>query len=351
MRNRLLFFLCFLALQFLTPSFAANLGKQIRLQALKYERMDSLERASILYDSAFHQYLKQRHFASAALAFQPFEKILREQGLEDSAHYYLRIIYDSSRQVKKYRRNSFVLWANHNLAGYYGKRKLIDSLSGVIDNCLRPSIRKFGLRSNRNFEVYELKSSLSYYEGKLDSASYWLHQSLKANDLDSIDPELWIYLLEIDHLAENEEALENFLQQASDFPEKDATYLMYKSLQTYAQGDLGKAVKDFKAIKYTPDSSTNPIVDLKYQYISSLFYYELGEYDESLDISLSNYDLIKGKYPESQPLSADYHEQIFRVYFAKSDFGAARQYIEELILAMEDQLVDHHPLKSREYSK
>ena len=71
-------------------------------------------------------------------------------------------------------------------------------------------------------------------------------------------------------------------------------------------------------------------MELKYNYLLSLLLLEKGEYDESLEVAKQYLPKVRGNYALIHPISADYFEQISRIYHEKSDYGAAREFLEKL---------------------
>lgn len=320
--------------------------RNIAIALDKEERFDS---AAFYYDSAFHQYVKQRHFASATLAYFPLEKYLIDEGQKDSTHYYMRSLYDSSKYLTRYNDSDGLIALKKNLADYYFEKHLFDSAQAVLDLTVGLSVKKYGAGSIQNSELFAMQSLTSFYEGNLDLATSLIKQAMGATSNGQEQSEYWINYLEYNHLLENRQAVNDLSSSQMNFPEKEVVVKIYHTLDTYNTGHLEDSFTEFQKIVFDQDSTTSKAVILKYNYLKSLLLLEKGEFDESLTVAKQFLPLAQRLYPESHPLSADYYQQICRIYYEKSDFGAAREFIQRLISGMEKNLGDGHPLKSNAY--
>ena len=317
--------------------------------AKKLETKAKLDTCRLYYDSAFHAYAKQKQFVSATLSFKSFEKFLLDSGLVDSTHYYLRAVYDGTKKLKQYDLHTEILGVKKSLTQYYFRKNKFDSTSLVLKKTLQPSIKAFGKPAPQNTDLYTMQSLLDFYKGDLKSASTWMKAALDANRDKTAMGEMWIEYIEYNLLMENEKALDDLTVSKKDFSEKKTINGMYSALLTYNAGNIEKATSEFGAFAFAPDSTTSQAVVLKYYLLKSMLLLEKGEYDESLDIAKKYLSLAQTTYPEAHPIATGYYEQICRVYMEKSDFGAARSFIEKLITRMELELGPGHPSKAEAY--
>jgi CHAT domain-containing protein len=317
--------------------------------AKKLEGKAKLDTSRLYYDSAFHAYTKQKQFVSATQAFKSFEKSLLDSGQVDSAHYYMRTVYNGTKKMRQYDFHTDILTLKKSLAQYYFNKNKFDSTAIVLKTTLQPSIKAFGKTASQNTSLYTMQSLLDFYKGDLRSASTWMKTALDANRDKAAMGEMWIEYIEYNLLMENEKALGDLSTSKKEFAEKKTINAMYSALLTYNAGEIEKAVSEFSAIEFAPDSSTSQAVVLKYNLLKSMLLLEKGEYDESLDIAKKYLSLTQSTYPEAHPIAAGYYEQICRVYMEKSDFGAARSFIEKLVNGMEAELGPRHPSKASAY--
>lgn len=335
---------------FITGSLnAQKTGATFRSIAASYEKKQQFDSSMIYYDSAFNQYVNQNHYASATLAYIPIEQYLTDSGYVDSTLYYMRIVFDSTNNLPRYRNNRLIINLKKSLAKYYFNKKNIDSTKSVLDNVLPLAIRNNGRRSSQNTDLYRMQSLLDFYEGEISEAAKWMRLSIETNPDVSKMGEMWIEYLEYGLLLDDQNILNELNKFKRNFTEKKVIQDVFATLQTYNGGQLDQALKQFSSINSKPDTTTSAAVILKYNYVKSLLLLEKGEFDESLVIAKKYLPLVQETYPESHPISADYHKQICRVYYEKSDYGAAREFIEKSIYGMERLLEKGHPLKAESY--
>lgn len=328
---------------------AQNKGRLYRTIASDYNQKELYDSAALYYDSAFHQYTKQNHYASASIVYFELEKYLLDSGYVDSTHYYLRSAYDSSKYLTRYNSNNTILSLKKSLATYYYERYLFDSAKSVLNFTLDLSVKKYGQTATQNSSLYTMQSLIDFYGGDLASASSWMQQALSATTDKNAMSEMWVNYLEYNLLIENPLALDVFHLSTVDFSQKETIYQMYKALHTYHNGHLEESLSQFSQIDFQPDSTSSQVVVLKYNYLKSLFLLEKGEFDESLAVAKKYLSLAQQTYSESHPISAGYYQQICRIYNEKSDYGASREFIERLIYGMESKLGHGHPLKAEAY--
>lgn len=344
------FFLLTLIISLCSHSLIAQKnGRFYRTIASDYNQKELYDSAAVYYDSAFHQYQKQNHYASASIVYFELEKYLVDSGYVDSTLYYLRSAYDSSKYLTRYNNNNTILSLKKSLATYYFERHFFDSTKSVLNFTLDLSVKKYGRSATQNSSLYTMQSLIDFYEGDLASASSWMQKALSVATDKNTMSEMWINYLEYNLLMENHLALDVLHSSAVDFNEKEIIYQIYKALHTYINGHLEESLSQFSQIDFQPDSTLSQVVVLKYNYLKSLFLLEKGEFDESLAVAKNHLSLAQQTYPESHPISAGYYQQICRVYNEKSDYGASREFIERLIYGMESKLGHGHPLKAEAY--
>ena len=349
MHYKYLFFLILTIVVGISPLAAQRTGDTYRFIAKRFEQKGSLDSSQLYYDSAFHQYTKQNHYASAALAYSSLEKHLIDSGFVDSTHYYMRTVYDATQNLSKYHTNLYVLNLKKSLASFYFRENMFDSTAGVLNNTLPFCIKKYGLESAQNASLSSMQSLVDFYNGDIASAESWMKTALKANDDKTKLGEMWIEYIEFNLLSENEDVLEELVLSTDNFAEKEVITAMYSTLFTYNQGNVAKAITQFADIDFSPDSTTSQAVILKYNLLKSVFLLEKGDYDESLLIAKEYLPIAQASYPEVHPIGAGYGTQLCKIYIEKSDFGAARDFIEKLVKSMENDLDNGHPLKAEAY--
>lgn len=328
---------------------AQKSGSAFRSMAIQYDQKQQFDSGMIYYDSAFHQYVIQKHYASATIAYRPMEQYLSDSGYVDSTLYYMRVVFDSTKTMSRYRNNKLILDLKKSLAKYYFDKKNIDSTKSVLNNVLPAVIRNYGRRSSQNSELYRMQSLIDFFDGKISEAAKWMKLSIETNSFESKMGEMWIEYLEYGLLLNDQNILNELNKFRRNFTEKKVILDVFATLQTYNGGQLEQALKQFSSIEFKSDSTTSAAVILKYNYVNSLLLLEKGEFDESLAIAKKYLPLVQKNYPVSHPISADYHKLICRIYYEKSDYGAAREFIEKSIYGMDRLLEKGHPLKAESY--
>lgn len=349
MRIQYLYFLTSVFVLLSLSLYGQPSGAALRALAIQFEKTQQLDSSIHYFDSAFHQYVIQKHYASATLAYSPIEKYLLDSGFIDSTHYYMRIVFDSTINLPRYHYNPGILKVKQSLATYYYDRIMYDSAKVVLAHMMPLAIKAYGQRSPQNTKVYAMQSTMDFHNGLLPSATKWMKMSITTNRDDEQLPEMWINYIEYSLLNAEWTAIDELKSTNNDFSEKNLIKDLYAVQATYQRGQLANAMKTFDNINFTPDTTTSRSVILKYNYIKSVLLLEKGEFDEALNIAKMYLPMAQSAYPVSHPLTAAYYEQICRVYYEKSDFGAAREFIEKLIYGMEQQLAAGHPLKAEAY--
>jgi len=118
------------------PSNAQNSGRRYRILGQEMLKKEQFDLSKSFYDSAYQIYLEDKHFASAALTFLSMKPIFERKTKSDTAHHYMRIVYDSAQNYKKYNKNTFVLRLKLELANYYFHKEKYDSSRAILSKAM-----------------------------------------------------------------------------------------------------------------------------------------------------------------------------------------------------------------------
>ena len=99
-----------------------------------------------------------------------------------------------------------------------------------------------------------MQSLFAFFDGNLDSASYWIKQAIGV----STDPQaisgLWIEYLEYNLLSENHAVLEELEKSPQSFSEKSTILATYQVVNELNRGSLLNAMDFFKNFAPPVDS-------------------------------------------------------------------------------------------------
>lgn len=322
-----------------------NIGEAYRAQFKKYRKIDT-DTSLVYFDSAYHAFIEQKHFASAAMVYLDAEDSLLSRISVDSAFRYARQVYDSARYLRKYRTSSFVNKVNMRVVDYYYNRNQFDSAASTMSSTLSKAMRKFGTMARENAHLYHIQAFLSYQRNEIDSAKYWMNLAAQTRREDKLIED-YIFQLEY-HVLDDQEGT----YSRSDDWEKDQLMVidsLYESLAYLSSGDVVKFEQAFNDLSFRPDSSSALLLTLKYFYAHAALLFEKGEFNESLQLLKDHLAEGQASYHESHPIISSYYLLISKIYYEKSDFGASKEFTSRLLLNLDRVLVGQHPLKAEAY--
>ncbi len=336
--------LCFVALfaQNKQPAFYKN-------KAFTFETKKNIDTALIYYDSTFVAYMNTMQYPSAYATYLTMSKYFEKRNLTDTSLHYLRLVYDSTKTVKRFRLNDNILDAKKNLIRYYYSKKMIDSAFAVLYPTLKIVAEKYKKDTSLNFDFYYVTAQIYHYKGNLKESNKWLLRAMKISRDKKLIPQLYMDYCDNVFLSKSESAMSDIVIMNKYVADYAAIQNIYKCLFEQEKGNLKPASELFSEISKTDTSKFSDITKIKYYYLKSLLFTENGEFEDALDAINIAFRIFKTTYPKGHPSQMFLLEQFVRVYYQKSDFGESQNYVNNLLNIKLNGFNYAHPLLAGAY--